>query len=188
MPPRAFGRQLGALAPPELRSFVADLWSARGRSTSVDGRVVVADRAGRPERRLLVVARPHSPTVLAAPDVGSADAIVCPTPTGPLRSFAARTGVELYAAAALRELLLYAVDESARIRLLDRYFDVDALLAASDGDGDGARTLVGVREIAAVVAAVLTAALLVGGVQPIGDAQPRSGEYQRGAESGGRAR
>jgi len=111
--PDEFAALLGRLDRASFARFLAALWAARGRATSVDGRVVVdGDRRVRVHapRRLL-------PGRLAAlgVDPAGADAVATTHPGAAARLRA--RGVETVAPADLRRTLLYGLDRPTADRL-----------------------------------------------------------------------
>ena len=189
VPPRAFRAQLRAMPADEFRRFVAALWAARGWTTTVDGRAVVARRDDGRARRLLVISRPRSWRALAGISTAAADAVVCSDPASPARALARAIGADVYDAEWLRQQLLYAIGDEDRDRLLREFFDVAALRTSRRGGpsshdraGLEGRTLP-VRLVAAV-AVVAVAALLTGGVSLAGEPATPS-PYSASAAVGG---
>lgn len=121
--PATFARWLSSSDDEGLAAFVADLWAARGWETAVQGATVVARKP--PAGRRVVIRcvgarrwwlRPRAPV---APD---ADLLVTARPRG----FAGRLGDEaarVVRPAALRDVLLYAVDRETATDLAVKHFD-----------------------------------------------------------------
>lgn len=102
MPPlsaRALTRRLRSHPPAERAAFVADLWAARGYDTTVEGAVVVAERAGDGTRHRIACG---SPT--ASDDVDAVLALGASATDVPTEDVHVIDGEDL------RRILLYAVD------------------------------------------------------------------------------
>jgi hypothetical protein len=181
--PREFRRGLRTLSPAEFRRFVAALWAARGTETSVEGAAVVARGTDGSSRRLLVVTRPRSWSAVADLDAADADAVVCSEFATPVRALATATGADVYDATHLRQQLLYAVDDAARDRIVETFFDSATLRRATTTRRPvfGRETTPGVREalptrLAVAVLVMVTVSMLVGGLELGAASDPRPGE------------
>jgi hypothetical protein len=115
-------RHLSRLDADALTPFVADLWAARGFETEVEtgtaAGVVVATRAGES-----VVVLPYRPSRLGrgSPPDRAVDVVVAPGGGRRARRVADERGARLVDAAALRGMLLYAVDRTDADRLCERH-------------------------------------------------------------------
>lgn len=113
MPPvstAAFGRALRSLGPDERAAFVADLWTARGFETTVEGTTVVATHPGRSGRTRIAC----GPTNRGLEDV---DAVIALEEASGADSADAR----VIGAGDLREMLLYALDRDEARALTERH-------------------------------------------------------------------
>lgn len=108
--PGWFVDALGGLAAVRFQAFVADLWRARGRPVTSEGRAVVV--ADAPNRRLLPLAAGEHGPVPAAIDL-----VVRAEPAEP----SADRNVDRIGADRLYELFRFAVDEPDAKRLRRRY-------------------------------------------------------------------
>lgn len=128
MPPSRdeFERLLRRLSVEEFVSLVADLWSARGWNTTIDGQVVIATREDPTIERQTLWIR-HTAPRLARPtwetDRSSITHVVTSgSESARARSAACSLDADLLDAGHLREMALYALDDNAREDLFRTYF------------------------------------------------------------------
>jgi hypothetical protein len=175
MPPvssERFGTLLRSLGSAERRAFVADLWSARGWETAIDGGVIDATRGGERQRIRVV-----DPGRFGAPNVGDADVLVTTRDRDAVREAAESAGARYVTPADLREQLLYGLDRETAGALFETTFGrpIDAtgepepsglqraravpgwIRSAVAGHGPGPRSL------AVVLVALLLVGVAVGG-------------------------
>ena len=174
-----FARLLGELSADEFAAFVADLWSARGWSTTVDGHVVTATRevptAG---RQTLVIHRPTSRfrrVDLTDPRRDVTHVVTSGSGTR-AREIADSRGAELVDTQELYDVVTYGLSTDARESLFDRHFGSRAtapggisrsIVDAVSGVRLGRTTIVG------TAAAIVLFAAAVGGLSLF--AAPQSG-------------
>lgn len=152
----AFAARLSELTPAELAAFVADLWAARGRETSVSGRVVTVAGVDRPGERRVVAVGPEAEPGTDLPD--AVDAVVAGEATPEAEALARELDADLLAAADLYEMVSYAVPRDVGEDLVDDHLGLDPTEEAAaerepatdedaatveegaGGDGEGSRT------------------------------------------------
>lgn len=108
----AFARQLRSLEDAELAAFVADLWTARGFETEIEGTVVVAERPSGVEHERIQYGRraPEPETHI--------DTVIVRSGTCP----ADRESVRVLGPSDLRGMLLYAIDRETADQLVREHF------------------------------------------------------------------
>lgn len=159
-----FERALHALGTDALAAFVADLWAAGGWETSVEGAVVVVERADR-RRRIRIVAGGRGLAgprcriqVFGGPDLAGVDVVVDASGSRRVAAAARVADAEYVPPEALRDRLRYGVPRATGRALSERH--LGRSLAASPATGErtslpGSRRLL----IGAVVAVVVVGAL-----------------------------
>ncbi|MFB6300017.1 MAG: hypothetical protein ABEH65_07120 [Halobacteriales archaeon] len=105
-----------------LAAFVAELWSARGYETRIEDEepLVIATKVGRSTVLYPVVTGRFDTATPSLPD-RSIDGVVAPRTDRQVPRIVERTNAELFDAAAIREMLWYAVDRPTRRTLCTRY-------------------------------------------------------------------
>ena len=155
MPPitwSTFRSGLRELRLEEFTAFAADLWSARGFETRLDGNVVVVTRPDGPDgsvhRERIAVEPTGEGTTFGQAFSETSDGIdVILTRTG-VDNHLGGPDVETVEADDLYEMLLYAVPRSTAESLVHRYLGRDLRLASADGapskrgGADGAGSIV----------------------------------------------
>lgn len=134
MPPlssAAFARRFRRLDAEERLRFVAELWAARGWTTSVEDARVFA-RDGDVVRRIRV----FQPGFLRSPDPGDVDVLVVTTADEAVESRAAENAVRYVTPADLRDRLLYGMPREAGERLATEYLGRSLSATAADDAED----------------------------------------------------
>lgn len=115
------------LSPHEFAGFVADLWSARGFETRVEGDAIIAERDGPPEDRHVLLVR-HDRRRLGRfrIDWGSdredaTHVVTSGSGSRPARKLTHEYDAALVTAADLYQMTTYAIGDGPRNRLLRRY-------------------------------------------------------------------
>lgn len=121
MPPvsaERFGNLFRSLGSTARTAFVADLWTARGWETTIDGTDVVAIRDG-PKQRLRVV----DPGRFGTPGLEEADVLVTVRDREAVRDAAVAAGVTYLTPESIRDRLLYGLDRDRAATLFVETFD-----------------------------------------------------------------
>ena len=173
-----FDRLLGELSADEFAAFLADLWSARGWSTTVDGHVVTATReAPTAERQTLFIHRSthrfrHVDRTDSRRDVTH---VVTSGSGTRAREIAASRDAALVDTQELYDVVTYGLSADARESLFDRYFG-----SRATAPGGISRSIVdavsGVRAgrtaIVGSAAAIVLFAAAVGGLSLFAASEP----------------
>ena len=115
--PERFTALFRTLDPAERRAFVADLWAARGWTTTVEGEEVTATRDG--ARRRIRVADPGR---FGSPSVDGVDVLVTTRDREALRGTTDTRGVEYLPPTDVHELLLYGIERETAARVFRERF------------------------------------------------------------------
>lgn len=147
----AFERAIRGLSARGRVAFVADVYAARGWTTSVEDGVIVAEMADQ-TRRIRVA----DPGRFGVPGMAGVDTLVVAHDREAVREAADAAGVDYVAPAALRDLLLYGLDREVATALFEGH--VGTPLLVPPGEADGGVPEPPLSRLAAAVPAISTRA------------------------------
>ena len=117
----SFRERLAALSPDGFESFVADLWTARGRELRRTGRRIVA-RSPETDAVELLYVLPSDGDLAAVPGEGTDAVVAARPPSEESNPGSERAGsLRVIDADELRRIALYAIDRDAAVRLLTEH-------------------------------------------------------------------
>ncbi|MFB6148153.1 MAG: hypothetical protein ABEJ48_00670 [Halobacteriales archaeon] len=170
---------LRQLDQPALTEFIAELWAARGYDTQVEGEgeesVVIATNAGQSTTLYPVTGGRFDTGTPSLPD-RAIDAVVAPKRGRHARRIADRTDAELLDAAAVREMLWYAIDRSTRRQLCIHHFGdpPENLRPPVHTRVRAGVTVVGSSTAVVSIVSLVLLGAIIGGVTGVGDTPPES--------------